>query len=69
MTRHEQRLELALQMRNRAASMTRTALMLENRGVLVRHEAQALVNAAKALYAQSNDLERDAVAVHQEMAA
>lgn len=69
MTRAEQRLQLALEMRNRAASMTRTALVLENRGVLVRHEAQVLVTAAKALYAASTDLERDAVAVAQEYAA
>lgn len=69
MTRAEQRLQLALEMRNRAASLTRTALVLENRGVLVRHEAQTLVTAAKALYAASHDLERDAVAVHQEYAA
>lgn len=68
MTRTEQRLALALDMRTRAASMTRTALVMENAGALTRAEAQELVTAAKRMYAASTDLERDALAVMGEFA-
>lgn len=69
MTRHEERLRVALEMRNRASSLTCTAMRMQSRNVLATHEAQCLVTAARALYAASTDLERDAVAVQQEYAA